>query len=162
MFLIYPALNNIQNISDDISADKASAALITAEASELENFNKNAADYQENFKKINQLFIDAKNPIDFIKFLENTAYISDVDANINLSSSPQNKPSASEVPAVIFQIQAYGDFLNILKFCNRLEAGEYLVKVQNLSIRESAKETINGKTVSRGVDASFIIEAVAK
>ncbi len=161
VFLIYPALNDIQNSSDKISEDRDLAALITAEAKELDNFNKNYSDYEINLKKIDQLFVDAKDPIDFIKFLENTASVSGIDTNINLNNSSQNKTNGA-VPTAIFQIQAHGDFLNMLKFCSRLEAGQYLIKIQNLSVRNSAKEIVNGKTVSKGVDADFIIEAVAK
>lgn len=160
-FLIYPTLHDIKNISDRISEDKNSAALITAEAYELDDFKKNYGDRKANLNKIDQLFVDAKNPIDFIKFLENTVLVSGVDASINLSNAPQSK-QPSVVQTVIFQISAQGDFLNILKFFNMLETGEYLIKIQNLSIRESAKEIIDGKEVSKGVEANLIIEAIAQ
>ncbi len=160
-FLIYPALSDIQKISDDILRDKNSAALITAEAGDLDNFNKNYPSYEANLKKIDQLFVDSDNPIEFIKFLENTADASGVAADINLSS---NAPSRAAIasPTTVFQIRATGEFSKMLKFANRLETRDYLIKIQNISLTRSFVQAVDGKAVAKGVDANFIIEAVAK
>ena len=160
-FLVYPSLSDIENISNSILQDKEEGVLIAAESKELDNFKKNYPIYESNLVKIDQLFVDAKNPIDFIKFLEDTALASGVDANISLSNAVPSK-SVNVLPVAVFQVQAQGDLLDVLEFCNKLETGQYLVKAQSLSIRKSAKEIVVNKITLKVVDASFTIEAVTK
>ncbi len=161
VFLIYPTLKDIKNGSKEILSNKNRAVLINEEIKELDNFKKNYDDYKPNLEKIDQLFIDSQNPIDFIKFLEGISFDSSIVSGINLVSLAGNE-TIDSLPVVLFQISAKGDILNILKFIEKLERGPYLIRIKNLTIKKSAQDNIKDGNIYNEVDANFSIEVVTK
>ena len=152
---------DIKNASEEISSYKSGAVSIDLQNKELDNFKKNNKEYKPNLEKIDALFVEAKNPIDFIEFLEKIAFDSGVISDINLVPTPKNASTAG-VSTAFFQIYAKGGFLNILKFSERLETGPYLAKVSNVTIKKLEEKTEKGENVYMGADANFLIEVVAK
>src|SRR3989344_6683896 len=70
LFVIIPLLGEIKKNSNDIVVRKASLILLESQASEIGKFKNNYELYKPNFNKIDQLYVDPKNPVDFFKFLE--------------------------------------------------------------------------------------------
>lgn len=154
-FFVYPPLNDIKNNSQKIISDKNQIFFIKKETEELDIFKKNYKEYESNLKKIDKLFVDSKNPVDFVKFLENTAYNSGLQSDISLLQS-----SKSEVAT--FQVYVIGDFLKILDFADKLETGSYLITIQNLSIKKIITGRDKEKDTSNKVEANFLIEVITK
>jgi len=161
VFLIYPTLKDIKNNSKQILSNKGQLLFIDAENMELDNFKQGYKDYEPNLKKIDQLFIDPQNPIDFIKFLEKTASNSNISVEINLIP-PQKNKNGDDPPTTFFQIYTKGDFLNILKFSERLEMGYYLIRINSFTIKKSDQSIGEDKSFSNRVDADFSIETINK
>jgi hypothetical protein len=158
IFFVLPSLKEIKENSKDLLLGKNNLAFLEAQVNEIENFKKNYNDYQPNLEKIDQLFVDSKNPVDFIKFLEKTASDFEIESEISLLSLPQGK----EQDTVIFQIFSKGDFSKILKFSEKLENGPYLIKIQNLTIKKSEKEKVSKEYSPGEVEAIFLIKAFVK
>lgn len=165
VFLVYPTWKDIKDISNQIILDKSKSILVDLENATLDDFKKNYERYEPNLKKIDQLFIDPENPVDFIKFLEKTGRDTRISTDIDLTrmgqSGIKNNPQVTD-----FQIYAKGDFSDMLAFSEKLEAGPYLVNVYDITIKRSAspRETPGqqGSTVLQNVnevDASFFVEA---
>jgi hypothetical protein len=147
VFVVFPLFKKIRTTSEEIISEKNSIATLRIQEDEIENFRKNYPSYRPNLEKMEQLFIDTEDPIDFIKFLEETASDCGVTSEISLlPSSEENKNS------VTFQFFSNGDFSKILKFSEKLENGPYLVKINNLTINNSSEK----------VNANFSIEAFSK
>lgn len=157
VFLIYPIFKDIQKGFAKIPVNKQKMAYIYTESKELENFKKNLADYETNLKKADQSLLDAKNPIDFIKFLEKISSELNLDININLVSSKKEEKSLNSN----FQIHVEGAFQDIIKFSQRLEAGPYLLKINSLLINKD-KQDEKEKRFSGTVSAIFLVEVVNK
>ncbi|MSU60445.1 MAG: hypothetical protein EXS52_00830 [Candidatus Staskawiczbacteria bacterium] len=76
--LVYPTFKDIKNISGEILLKRVEASSMDFQNRALDNFKKKYKEYGSNLVKINQSFVDIKNPVDFIEFLEKTATESDI------------------------------------------------------------------------------------
>ncbi|MEK7659013.1 MAG: hypothetical protein AAB352_04085 [Patescibacteria group bacterium] len=136
VFLIWPAFAEIKKNSDETILQNGRENFIDEQNKEMENFKSNYKSYQPNLEKIDRLFIDPQNPVDFINFLENTTSETGVKSDISLAFLPASKSKPVSMPFVSFRISSKGEFLNILKFSNKLELGPYLVEIKNMEIKE--------------------------
>ena len=147
-FVIFPFLKKIKNNSADSVSEKNSFASLGAQVGEIEKFKSKYASYEPNFKKIDQLYIDPGNPVEFFKFLEKITSDCKVSSNVSLLQDY----SKSKSGFVNLQIFSNGEFLDILKFLDKIETGPYMVKIKNLSMKRSGI----------GIDAAFLIETYVK
>lgn len=159
VFLIYPALRDIENSSKEILSNKEGLNFINAQNAELDNFKKNYKDYEPNLKKTEQLFVNPKNPISLIEFLEKMASNLNIVTEIHLNY-PANNENSNKTIATEFQISAKGNFLDILKFSEKVETGPYLIKINNLTIKKLDQNLDNAKNSDNLVEANFLAEAM--
>lgn len=149
IFSVWPLLIEIKIHSKELLSEKNDIATLGTQTNEIENFEKNYEVYKPNLEKMEQLFIDSKDPVDFIKFLEKIASDSEITSEISLLPSPQEKNQTF----ITFQFFSNGDFSKILEFSEKLETGPYLIEIKNLTIKNSFSEK---------VDANFLIKAFTK
>ncbi|MBI3337086.1 MAG: type 4a pilus biogenesis protein PilO [Candidatus Staskawiczbacteria bacterium] len=153
MFLIYPALRDVKNISKEIFLSKSKVISLNEQNMELNNFKKKYNNYSYNLEKVDQLFVDSKDPVNFIEFLEKTANDSGIGTDVKLDIS-LSKEGFNNLPVAISSIYGTGQFLNILKFSEKLDASPYLMRIKDLTIKKSPQEPT--------VDFNFLVEAVTK
>lgn len=137
VFFIWPLLEEIEKNSQDLVLAKNNIATLEAQTRETGNFKKNYGDYKPNFEKIDQLYIDSNNPVDFIKFLENTALSSKITSHISLPSFS----GAENKNFIIFQFSSKGKFLDTQDFLKKIETGPYLIEIENLIIQDLEDKT---------------------
>lgn len=147
--LIYPAFLSIKGGSGEILAKKGEMAALDMQSKELDAFKKNYIEYAPNFVRIDNTFVDAANPIEFIKFLETTAVEAGVGVEINVSSLPR------------LQASVKGYFLDVLQFLEKIENGPYLLNVQKLVIAQDS-DAAEGKNIQKSVIANFTLEVVTR
>jgi len=133
LFFIYPLISEIVVKSNDIKSLKKDLFIIDKQFEEAKNFDKNYYDYELNFEKIDHLFVDAKNPVNFIEFLEKSAQSSLVSLQISSPSIEADKSAG-------FQLSLYGGFQQTLAFLKKIESGPYLVEIQSLSMSSKTSE----------------------
>jgi len=138
VFVIYPVFSGLRDASGKILYDKQQIKLIYQEKDDIENFKNNLSSYRLNLDKMEQMFIDPQDPLDFIKFVESTAATLNIDVDINLVNSTNQKSSSQQFS--YFQINAKGGFLDVLNFIQNIENGPYLLKVNNLSVSKSLSD----------------------
>ncbi len=161
VFLVYPLLLDIQRGSGEILLARAGMITIELENREVSRFQKNIKTYQPDFTKADGLMVDAKDPIDFIEFLEVAAVKSGIDADIRLVSSKGQ--TLNTWPTLVFQVFTNGSFFDTMAFSKKLETGPYLTSIQKLSIKKHENITGAGKTVAAGaIDADVLLRVVAK
>lgn len=148
-FLVFPVMEDIKNGSEEILSNKARAIFMDKEINEIDSFKKNYKDYEPNFRNINNLFIDQKNPINFIDFLEKEASESGVKINIDIFL-PEKSENA------VFKIYSQGNFLNTLKFLEKVERSPYLVKIKSITMRK----LIGEKNLPNLIGVDFLLEVV--
>ena len=92
LFFIFPYFQEIKNDSEALLSGKNNLAFLGDQVSEVEKFKNNYESYKPNLEKIDQLYVDPKNPADFFEFLEKTASDCQVKSDISLSVSSSSKP----------------------------------------------------------------------
>jgi|SRR3989344_298940 len=159
-FLILPSLRDIRNFSKEILLNKSKVMLIDEKIKELDSFKINYENYKYNLEKINKLFINSENPIDFVKFLESISLQSGIVSDINLI--PSQKKREDNFSIIVFQITVNGNILNVLKFIEKLEKGPYLLEIQKVTVKNSLKNTSQKESIHNFVEANFLVEAITE
>jgi len=166
VFDVWPLLYSIGQDSRDLISAKNDIFTLNQQVKETDKFKKNYEDYKFNFAKIDQLFIDPSNPVDFIEFLENTASNFSVASQVSLQSSQK-----ADQNFVIFQLSSNGKFSDILNLLSKIESGPYLVEVDNMNIKDIGSsaitkitniKNISGYSPSGSMDAIFTIKAFTR
>lgn len=158
--VIYPIISDIQASADQILSDRGQVIFIDAENRELNSFKKEYKEYQVNLAKSDQLFADAKNPIDFIKFLEKIGSDAQITSEINLVPV-SNDMSGGANPKMFFKIHARGNFLDVLVFLKKMESGQYLITVDSAKMKKFDRENSqsNDPTKKKNLVPSDIVDA---
>src|SRR3989344_2627105 len=125
---------------------------------EIGKFKNNYELYKPNFNKIDQLYVDPKNPVDFFKFLEAEASYYKIKSIVSLSANLTGK----NIQFINFKISTQGNFVDILAFLEKIETGPYLIKAGNLIIKKMPQADISKKSNLEIVAADFSMEAYIK
>jgi hypothetical protein len=155
---VYPIIKEIKKDSQKIISYKNNIFLLETEFNEAKKFQTKYEKYKPNLDRLDQMLVDSKNPVDFIKYLEKIS--SDTETEIEIST-PAFVPSTKSFTFAGLQIDCSGAFSNVLKFVNTLETGNYLAQVQNLSMTSYSQDVSDKKTIT-GVKATFLIKIFAK
>jgi Tfp pilus assembly protein PilO len=152
VFLIPKFLREIRAKSQELISLKNELASFQKEVESFEKLAKIYQNYQPNLEKIDKIFIDPKEPIDFFKFLEENANHFQLEYKI----SPL--PGKEEEKSLSFQISVSGSFNNFLKFLERIENSPYLIDVLDLNV----KKTIKKEVPESIIEANFSIKVYTK
>jgi hypothetical protein len=156
-FLIYPTLMEIKNGSHQILLDRGRMVVIDIQSKNFSSFQENYKGYQPNFEKVDQLFIDAKNPVKFIEFLEKISYESGVSSDIGLAYL-QESENINDLPVTVFQVHARGDTNSTMRFISKLENSPYLLRISKFIMKKLGQ----GEDNSASLDTNFILKVVAR
>lgn len=133
VFLVYPLFNEIKKESQNLISQKRTLVELTTKTQNLKKFQATYNTYQENLEKIDKLFVNPTEPLNFIEFLETEA--ADSQLLIEIFPSPSQEIAVDPWPSLNFQLTLIGSFPNFLKFLEKLESSSYLIEVLNLNIR---------------------------
>lgn len=156
IFLIYPTVRDISKSSKDLFDLKKESYLYKDGADRMGSLKESRAKIESIENKVDNLFVDAKIPINLIEFWEKTAK----GANILIDISPISLKTSGENSwnPVGFQIIATGSYSNFMKFLVKLENSPYLTSIDNLTLKnlnenEVAAENSKKITISdvRGI-----------
>ncbi len=137
VFLIYPELNKIKAISEKISSTKSNLNLIEAKRKNIENFAKILPKIKDNLKELENSMVSKDFPVDFVGFLEDVA--KEKNLAFEFLSSHQLEDS------IVFGAKILGNFVDVLRFLEKVENCQYLVEFEKVSIsKPSEKENLLG------------------
>ncbi|OGZ66688.1 MAG: hypothetical protein A3C50_02260 [Candidatus Staskawiczbacteria bacterium RIFCSPHIGHO2_02_FULL_43_16] len=157
----YLVFGAILGASAQITLSKKEVALMQLQDKELDSFKSRYGEYQEDLNKIGQLFVDGANPVAFITFLEGISSDTNITSDVAIAPAT-NKEGALGGRNITFQIRVYGDFSDVLKFSEKLEAGPYLVRINSFTVKKSQKDA-DGKVASAdAVEAYLLVEALPR
>jgi len=153
VFLIPKFLKEIRADSQELVSLKSELASFQKETENLERLTRVYQNYQSNFSKIDQIFVDPETPIEFFSFLEKNATYFQLEYKISPLSGKE-----TETPSLFFQISVSGSFPNFLKFLERLENSPYLIDVLNLNV----KKITTKETPTANIESTFLIKVYTK
>ena len=159
--VLFPLFSAIKKNANEIINQKKQIILYEKR---IQNFNTLATEYKEfqpNIAKINSIFIDSKEPLEFIDFLETTAETLGLSVDILIN----NNEAESNLSNLGFQITAFGSFDNLMKFLEKLESANYLVDINSLSVQKAPEGKVDshgGKTQNDSVQINLDINVSAR
>jgi len=130
LFLVAPMIKGITQSSEELISQRNDGLILESQFNEAANFKQKYESYQPNLEKLDNMFIDSHNPVNFIEFLEKTAS----DFQIKLLISTPSLSKEGPLSYDNFQLSSSGNFSDTLKFIRTLESGPYLVKINKLNV----------------------------
>ena len=118
---------------------KGTLAGFEEERENLKKFQSTYEIYQANLRKMDQLFVDKEEPVDFIEFLEAEAMR--VKLTINLTPLTLKAGKKDVWPSTSFQAEMAGSFPNFLRFLDKIESSPYLLVLSDFSLNKPTKNT---------------------
>lgn len=158
--LAYPLFTGIKKDAEAVLEQKDKIGNVELQNKALDDFREQHESRQPNFDKIDALFVDAKDPIAFITFLEKTASLSKITIDITFSSAEEG--GADEWPVALFQIMAKGGFANALDFARKVETAPYLTVIKKINMHPLPEATTGAKNIPGKVEAVFLVEVITK
>ena len=162
--LIFPLYRKIINDSHDFLSTKEKIVFQKNKIANIEDFKQTYLQTKENLEKIDSIFVDAKIPIKFIGFLEDTA--KSCNLAIKISSASQQKPKGDLWTSLFFQINSVGSFPDTYRFLEKLDNAPYMIDFQNLNISRLSETDLalqeNQGRPANDIKANFLIKVFAK
>lgn len=155
--VVFPFLQNIKKGAQELIAAKKTIISLQAEIENLERFEEIYQSLTPDLKKMEDLFVDPKVPLNFIKFLEQMAEESQVSLEILPGALKETK--TDPWPSITFQVSPGGPLPNCLRFLEKIETAPYLIKIQNFSAKRLTADDLKApkyKGLSQG-DALSIL-----
>ena len=119
VFAGWPLFKSIKSASERMALEKAIFSALKTQTDSLDNFQKNYLANEPILSQIKNSFVDFKAPVDFIEFLEEQAF----QSNVYLEILPLVSFSAQQDPwqTLNFQIIIAGSFIDCRAFLETLE-----------------------------------------
>lgn len=141
-------ISGIKSDLRELTAIKKESLALVLREQEVEKFKRNYDGYKPNLEKVSRLFVNPEDPVELIKFLEDSG-----NNFIEISIAPSAKKDL-----VHLSILAVESFSNIINFLSLMENGPYLIEVQELNIKQASRTAPEqGK-----VEADFLIAVSQK
>lgn len=134
IFVVYHIFSKIKGQSQDFIKQKNYYLELQTRNHNFQELAKFKEEYQDEFSKIDGLFIDADVPIDFNNFLRKTAQ--GINLQIEIADVKAGKPETNQWNFLNYQIILTGSFGNLTRFLDKLENSSYLIEVNALNIKK--------------------------
>lgn len=162
IFVIYPLVRGIKESSEQLLLEKEAQLTFAEEIENFQNFKEVYQEIEPNLEKAEGLLAIPEPPIEFINFLEQTAFNSNVLLEI---SSVELRETEEEIwPFLNFRLQASCSFSDFSKFIEKLENGFYLIEIYDFGIAKAGGSPGAGRagTLTGNVSASFSLRVFTK
>lgn len=147
----------VREESNNLFEEKNKIVILEQQNKEIESFKLEYNTYVPNLKKIEEMFVDPKNPLSFIEFLEKIS----TNNNVSLEISPLSFLTEGASKLVVVKLSVKGEFNDLLSFLKNMENGDYLISIDNLVISNYEEKAESANVVKKS-QASISIKAITK
>jgi len=162
LFFAYSILGQTKkNISDLISIKKETI-IINNKKGEISENKNDCVLRESDLSKSQNVFASLDVPVRLIEFFENEASMANLFINISPISSKEIDDDLWEF--VSFRLSLFGSYIDFMKFFEKLEASEFLVEIQDISIKRLTETEVNeySGTSLNDVRANISLRVFAK
>ncbi|MBU1993067.1 hypothetical protein KKG51_05235 [Patescibacteria group bacterium] len=140
--IVRPLFLSIKRNSETLVAQKEILAELEEKSGSFKKFASACEIYRADLVKIDELFIDKEEPVEFIKFLEREA----ASAKLGIDLTPLSSSAGEEGvwQCIVFKTEIDGSFANFLKFLGKVESNPYLIALSDFNLNKQAKNA-NGE-----------------
>lgn len=152
--VVIPLLRGIARDARDLEAQYLKVFQAASAEREVVEFQRFSLAQQENFKALENIFVDAETPIGFIRFVEEIAASSNL--KVRITPGKPKKEKGAVWPVMDFQLASQGTYPQFLRFLEKLENGPYLLSVENTSVTRD--QTFLEEDLPREVRFTLLLE----
>lgn len=145
--VISPLINRVKENSQTFQEKQRILFILKEKQDYLNQLQVDAQISQEYLEKIKGVFLQPEKAIDFITSLENIAWLTANQQEIQILGSTKEEEQTKR-PSLSFQLSLWGNFPNLMRFLIELENMDYFVQVEQLRIRRLSERDISGQKLS--------------
>ena len=139
LFLVYlPWAAQIKKSAEDLIFQKEAFFSLKESQEALEKLRKDFINLKPEVEKIEDLFLESENPVEFLNYLEETALSSGILIQTSALSFGGKNNGAFHYLSL--QVSFKSRFFNFSKFLDRLENSSFMLEIQNLNVRKIGDE----------------------
>lgn len=156
--VVFPLINKIKENSQQLIKGKEEKVSFAEEKKNLHDFRNVYEKISPDLEKSGGLFFTEETPteFEFINFLEKTA--ADCGVSIKISSVASKQDGGNSSSLLTSNLNISGSFNGLFKFIEKLENGFYLIEIEDLNIRKTAKSDSS----EGGAEAAFSLKVFNK
>ncbi|MEK9183339.1 MAG: hypothetical protein AAB849_02410 [Patescibacteria group bacterium] len=139
--IIFPQYRSIQQMNRQILELRTSLEAKYEKTRYLHKSQNILALAKQTTEELKLLFIKNGEEIKFISYLENLADKFSISQKINISRA--NKMKGVDADKIDLQIDAQGEFVNLLSYLDALERSDYLISILEINLSRDASYSIN-------------------
>lgn len=138
VFCIMPVVSKIRQTAIKIGEQNDKISSLDRSVEEIKEYRIYYRQHQDDFAKLDGIFINAEMPLQFINFLDAAAQ----DCQVAIKMEPAQKilVKGDEWPSINFQISLEGTFPRVIQFIEKIEASPFLAEVKSAGV--SAKTAV--------------------
>jgi hypothetical protein len=132
---VYPIFKGVTKDHEEMLKQRYELLQMNEEKKLLHNFESISLQYEQEFLRIQDLFVDRETPVSFFRFLDQAA----VKFGLDIEKAPDN-PAQKEGdvwPSLEVRIVGSGLYSNFLAFLQTIENAPYVMEIQTLNITKS-------------------------
>lgn len=139
--IIFPQYRSIQKMNRDILELRTSLETKYEKTRYLHKSQNLLALTKQTVAELSSLFIKKGEEISFISYLEDLADKFSIKQKINISRADKTKNT--DIDKIDLQIDAQGDFAELLSYVTALERSDYLISISEVNLSRDASFLIN-------------------
>jgi len=136
IFIILPLKNSLIKDRDTLKEQRINYEITKKRSQDLTSLKNKLEEIEEKNSTLNNFYIGESNELSLFKNLESLAKENDLSLNYNLETQKTNK-STNEVK---LSINLGGRYQSILKYLAGIEALNYYIKINNLTIKKGTDD----------------------
>lgn len=145
-FVILPSSKEIDSIQTNIQDQYLELEKKYLKGQSLKKLNENLNKIEPQSKKLDNIFIQSDNQLNFITMLEGIAKENQLTQKVDLGT-PINLVSYKKIP---LQINVQGNFYKQMAYLEKLESLEYYININSIEL--TPLSTLNGQNSESGSD----------
>lgn len=151
---VRPLLLSIRQSSEELVFQKGQLLDLEKKSEDLKRFQAAYGSREANLLKMDRLFVNREEPIEFIKFLEKEAKT--FGLAIEIAPVTLKAPSDDLWPSTNFHLTLDGSFPRFLQFLDRVESSFYLIDFSDFSLNKP------GQSANGDIDISLQMKIYSK
>ena len=139
--VIYPQYRSIQKMNSYILKLRTDLELKYEKVRYLHKSQNTLALAKQTATELKSLFIKSGEEISFISYLEDLADKFSIKQKINIARADKTKNE--DIDKIDLQIDAQGDFVNLLSYLSAIEHSNYLISISEVNLSRDSSFLIN-------------------
>lgn len=155
-----PLSGRVLRLSREFFVQQRELRAATANRAVAEAFDVFSKEFRQDLAKSAAMLADSETPIEFVRFLEQSATQANVSLALNLGSARKQK--SDQWFSLDVQASGQGEYQGVFAFLRQLEHAPFAMEIQNISLNKIGSSALSGETANKDIKFSLGIKVYVK